>query len=200
MNVIALKDATALAQVGGKAANLARLIAAGAPVPDGFVLTNTALQHFVAEQEALPPDVDAAVMEAWRAGFADGPVIVRSSAVGEDSEEASFAGQLDSVPNVTTAEGLRQAILQVWASQWSARVLSYQSSRHTYLRGMGVVIQRQADAAVSGVLFTASPTCPAEMLLEYCGGLGDALVSGAINPGSRHDREEGFRLATAHRA
>ena len=45
-----------LAQVGGKAANLARLIAAGAPVPDGFVLTNTALQHFVAERRR-PPDV-----------------------------------------------------------------------------------------------------------------------------------------------
>lgn len=183
MNVIPLRSATRLAEVGGKAANLARLIAAGAPVPDGFVLTSTALQHFVAEQEALPPDVDSMVMDAWRAGFADGPVIVRSSAVGEDSEASSFAGQLDSVPNVTTADGLRQAILQVWASQWSTRVLSYQSARNTYLRGMGVVVQRQADAAVSGVLFTASPTSRSEMLLEYCGGLGEALVSGQINPG-----------------
>ena len=183
MNVIPLGSARAVEGVGGKAANLARLIAAGAPVPDGFVLTNAALQHFVAEQEALPPDVDRAVMDAWSTQFADGPVIVRSSAVGEDSEDASFAGQLDSVPNVTTAEGLRQAILQVWSSQWSARVLSYQASRKTFLQGMGVIVQRQANAAVSGVLFTASPTSPSEMLLEYCGGLGEALVSGAINPG-----------------
>ena len=183
MNVIPLRCATTVAEVGGKAANLARLIAAGAPVPDGFVLTNAALQHFVAEQEALPPDVDSAVIKAWEAGFANGPVIVRSSAVGEDSDEASFAGQLDSIPNVTTAQELRRAIMQVWASQWSARVLSYQSSRNTYLQGMGVVVQRQADAAVSGVLFTASPTSPSEMLIEYCGGLGEALVSGEINPG-----------------
>ena len=165
MNVIPLRSATTLAEVGGKAVNLARLIAAGAPVPDGFVLTNTALQHFVAEQEALPPDADSAVINAWQAGFADGPVIVRSSAVGEDSDEASFAGQLDSIPNVTTAAELRRAILHVWASQWSDRVLSYQSSRNTYLRGMGVVVQKQADAAVSGVLFTVSPTSASEMLL-----------------------------------
>ena len=183
MNVIPLRSATTLAEVGGKAVNLARLIAVGAPVPDGFVLTNTALQHFVAEQEALPPDADSAVINAWQAAFADGPVIVRSSAVGEDSDEASFAGQLDSIPNVTTATELRRAILQVWASQWSDRVLSYQSSRNTYLRGMGVVVQKQADAAVSGVLFTVSPTSASEMVLEYCGGLGEALVSGEINPG-----------------
>ncbi len=192
MKVIPLRAATAVAEVGGKAANLARLFAAGAPVPDGFVLTNTALQHFVAEQEALPPDVDSAVVGAWQSTFADGPVIVRSSAVGEDSEDASFAGQLDSVPNVTTSEGLRRAILQVWASQWSARALSYQSSRNTYLRGMAVIVQRQVDAAVSGVLFTSSPTTSSEMLLEYCGGLGEALVSGAINPGRVTIDRRGF--------
>lgn len=183
MKLVSLAGATALDAVGGKAANLARLMAAGAPVPDGFVLTNAALHHFVAEQEALPPDVDSAVIAAWRAAFAATPVVVRSSAVGEDSADASFAGQLDSVLNVSSADGLRRAILDVWASQWSARALSYQAARGTYLRGMGVVVQRQVDAAVSGVLFTVSPSSGSEMLLEYCGGLGDALVSGEINPG-----------------
>ena len=167
MSVLRLADATSLEKVGGKAANLAHLLAVGAPVPDGFVLTHAALQHFVAEQESLPPDVDARVMEWWRAGLAAGPVIVRSSAVGEDSADASFAGQLDSVPSVTTADGLRRAILDVWTSQWSERVLAYQSSRGTFLRGMGVVVQRQVDAAVSGVLFTVSPTSRSQMLLEY---------------------------------
>ena len=193
MNIIALAAATNLDEVGGKAANLARLLAAGAPVPDGFVLSNTALQHFVAEQEALPPDVDSAVIAAWQARFADTRAAVRSSAVGEDSAAASFAGQLDTVLNVTSAAGLRQAILDVWASQWSPRVLSYQSSHGTFLRGMGVVVQRQVDAAVSGVLFTVSPTSRSQMLLEYCGGLGEALVSGEINPGRVTIERRGFR-------
>ncbi|MBA2602498.1 MAG: hypothetical protein H0U94_02830 [Acidobacteria bacterium] len=193
MSVLRLADATSLEKVGGKAANLAHLLAVGAPVPDGFVLTHAALQHFVAEQESLPPDVDARVMEWWRAGLAAGPVIVRSSAVGEDSADASFAGQLDSVPGVTTADGLRRAILDVWTSQWSERVLAYQSSRGTFLRGMGVVVQRQVDAAVSGVLFTVSPTSRSQMLLEYCEGLGGALVAGEINPGRVTIERSGFR-------
>ncbi len=182
MSVLALAAATDPAAVGGKAANLARLIASGAPVPDGFVLTSTALQHFVAEQESLPPDIDLAVMSAW-SRFAPGPVIVRSSAVGEDSAAASFAGQLDSIAGVRSPAELRAAILSVWGSQWSERVLAYQSARGIFLAGMGIVVQRQVDARLSGVLFTVSPTSRAHMLLEYCAGLGEALVSGAVNPG-----------------
>src|SRR5262249_48994424 len=51
------------------------------------------------------------------------------------------------------------------------------------LTGMGVIVQRQVQAALSGVLFTVSPGNPDEMLLEYCAGMGEALVSGEINPG-----------------
>jgi pyruvate,water dikinase len=182
MNVLPLAQAKATASVGGKAANLSRLMAVGAPVPDGFVLTASALQHFVAEQEGLPGDVRSEVLCAWR-HLGAAHVIVRSSAVGEDSEDASFAGQLDSIADVTTAEGLRAAILDVWNSQWSARALAYQSARKTCLAGMGVIVQRQVDAKVSGVLFTVSPSSQSHMLVEYCEGLGEALVSGRINPG-----------------
>lgn len=182
MKLLRLADSTTGSLVGGKAANLARLLAAGAPVPDGFVLTSNALQHFVAEQEGLPAEVSAAVVDAWTA-LAPGPLIVRSSAVGEDSEEASFAGQLDSVPNVQTLDDLRAAILRVWESQWSARSLAYQSARGTFLSGMGIVVQRQVDAVLSGVLFTISPSSSSDMLLEYCEGLGEELVSGAADPG-----------------
>lgn len=182
MSIVRLVDATTHAAVGGKAANLARLIAIGAPVPDGFVLTNAALQHFVAEQEGLPREVDVAVTNAMGA-LGPGPLIVRSSASGEDSEDASFAGQLDTVPNVSTSDELRAAILRVWSSQWSDRALAYQSARGIFLAGMGIVVQRQVDAALSGVLFTVSPSSPSHMLVEYCEGLGEALVSGAVNPG-----------------
>lgn len=156
---------------GGKAANLARLLASGAAVPDGVALANEVLQHERMDLDALLPLLH------------DGPVIVRSSAIGEDSEEASFAGQLDSVAHVRNARELRDAIARVWASQRSERVLAYQRLREKPLAGMGIVVQRQVHAAVSGVLFTVSPTNPDEMLLEYCAGLGEALVSGAVNPG-----------------
>ncbi len=48
---------------------------------------------------------------------------------------------------------------------------------------MGIIVQRQVEAVLSGVLFTVSPTDPQQMLVEYCGGMGEALVSGAVNPG-----------------
>lgn len=182
MNVLPLTGASGHEGIGEKAANLSRLLALGVPVPEGFVLHNAALQQFVAEQESLPPHVDGEVIGAWRHLSANA-VIVRSSAMGEDSAEASFAGQLDSVANVTSAAALREAILTVWNSQWSARALSYQTSRGRCLAGMGVVVQRQVDAAVSGVLFTESPQSAGQMLLEYCAGMGEALVSGEVNPG-----------------
>jgi pyruvate,water dikinase len=170
-SIVPLAAASDVARYGGKAANLARLMRLGAPVPDGIVVTNGAIDR---------EGVDAG--EVWsRIEFPT--VIVRSSAVGEDSADASFAGQLDSISGVTTSGGLREAIARVWASQRSARVLAYQAARGITLSGMGVIIQRQVQASLSGVLFTVSPNAPGDMLLEYCGGMGEALVSGAVNPG-----------------
>lgn len=168
---VPLAAARDVARYGSKAVNLARLMRSGAPVPDGVVLGNGAIDGDSVDAEDL-----------WvRIGFST--AIVRSSAVGEDSSDASFAGQLDSIANVTTPAGLGDAIARVWASQRSARVLAYQAARGISLAGMGIIIQRQVQASLSGVLFTVSPADPAEMLLEYCDGMGEALVSGAVNPG-----------------
>jgi pyruvate,water dikinase len=212
----ALRDAVDVGRVGGKAHNLARLIAAGQPVPDGFVITDDALDAFLDATDLRPAiaslrarldprspmgircagetiaalvaesSIPDSVEEALAAGLAElgaGPAIVRSSAVGEDSAEASFAGQLDSIADVTGLGLARRALLRVWASQWSPRALAYQLSRHVALRGMGVVVQHQVPSAVSGVLFTTAPGHRGHMLVEYCAGAGDGLVSGRENPG-----------------
>jgi phosphohistidine swiveling domain-containing protein len=169
--IVPLAAARDIARYGGKAVNLARLMRLGAPVPDGVVVANGAIDGDGVDAEAV-----------WsRIGFST--AIVRSSAVGEDSSDASFAGQLDSIADVRSPDALRDAIARVWASQRSARVVSYQAARGVRLAGMGIVIQRQVQAALSGVLFTVSPNDPAAMLLEYCDGMGEALVSGDVNPG-----------------
>jgi phosphohistidine swiveling domain-containing protein len=168
---VALADACDQSRCGGKASNLCRLIHAGAPVPEGVVITNG---------DAVESGTFAG--ELWpQLQFPT--AIVRSSAVGEDSAGASFAGQLDSIAGVTSAASLRDAIERVWASQRSERVLAYQAARGVTLAGMGIIVQRQVTAALSGVLFTQSPVDRRQMLLEYCGGMGEALVSGAVNPG-----------------
>jgi len=115
-----------------------------------------------------------------------GPVAVRSSACGEDSADAAFAGQLDTFLGINTLPDLSNAVLRCWASYWSHRALTYQLARKVQLRSMGVIIQKQVNARYSGVLFTRNVQSPAtdQLILEYCEGLGEQLVSGEITPSS----------------
>jgi rifampicin phosphotransferase len=179
--VVSLTDPIGEQQVGGKAWNLARLVTLGLDVPAARVLTRAALSECTRDFP-LPQIVRDAADECV-AGIGAVPWIVRSSAIGEDSADASFAGQLDSVADVTTHEGLYDAVLRVWMSQWSPRALAYQRARRISLGGMGVIVQRQIRSAISGVLFTIAPDDDSVMLLEYCAGHGEALVSGRENPG-----------------
>lgn len=136
----------------------------------------------------LPTDILGALLDWWERHLSSCPLIVRSSAVGEDSAQASFAGQLDSFLDIDTTEGLELALKQCWASYWSERALAYQVSSGKLLQGMGVLIQRQIDSKLAGVLFTQPPIKHEDiknkyMLGEFCFGQGIALVSGQINPG-----------------
>jgi pyruvate,water dikinase len=141
------------------------------------------IQAVVMKSE-LPSCIGDAVVSAATPLLANGPVAVRSSACGEDSGDAAFAGQLDSLLGIHTCEELLDALKRCWASYWSHRSLSYQVARNVKLKGMGVIIQHQIDAQFSGVLFTQDVQQPGsgEMLVEYCQGLGDALVSGRVCP------------------
>ena len=76
---------------------------------------------------------------------------------------------------------LERAVRDVWASLWSERAEFYRTARGVPMRGMGVVVQRQVDARVAGVMFTMTST--GEMLVEYGAGLADRLVAGEVDPG-----------------
>jgi pyruvate,water dikinase len=144
-------------------------------------------------------DIEARIMEvelpeAFREHLSEmaspllkqGPVAVRSSACGEDSDDAAFAGQLDTFLGINTLPDLGNAVLRCWASYWSHRALAYQLARKVQLRSMGVIIQKQVHARYSGVLFTRNVQSPTQdqLVLEYCEGLGEQLVSGEITPSS----------------
>lgn len=145
---------------------------------------------------ALPARIRAVLLDFWAHHLNSGPVIVRSSAVGEDSAQASYAGQLDSFLSIDNPGDLENAVKRCWASYWSERALAYRASTGMQLQGMGVVIQRQIDSSLAGVLFTRPPVMRDDdrggyLLGEFCLGQGIALVSGHINPGQfrifRHD-------------
>lgn len=139
---------------------------------------------------ALPEVIRDELITRAHPLLARGPIVVRSSAVGEDSESASFAGQLDSVLHVADDESLQRAVLACWASYWSERALFYRRARGMHSAGMGVVVQEQVDAHAAGVMFTDDGS--GALLVEYVHGLGDALVAGAVDPARiRVDRATG---------
>ncbi len=184
---------------GGKAHNLCRLMKLGLRVPDGFVVTAEAFEAHLEENDlakrihestrshdlivdtALSPGLRDLLNSAAAELLNRGPVVVRSSAIGEDSARASFAGQLDSFLHVRTFAELEKALLACWASCWSERAIAYRAARGMEPSGMAVVVQTQVDALAAGVLFTR--TAEGTILVEHTPGLGDALVAGAIDPG-----------------
>ena len=200
-----LRDAADLEMVGGKALNLARMMELGLRVPDGFVLTAAALERHVeaAGLRDVPPErmreaVMAAPMptaitdelrEATGELLGSGPVVVRSSAIGEDSASDSFAGQLDSFLHITDEAALTRAVLACWASCWSDRSLAYRASRGRHAQGMGVIVQQQVDARFGGVMFTR--TTDDLILVEFTAGLADRLVAGEIDPSRIAMRPDG---------
>ncbi|MEU3644248.1 PEP/pyruvate-binding domain-containing protein [Lentzea sp. NPDC034063] len=169
--ILPLDDSRAvLAAAGGKGASLARLVRAGLPVPAGFHLTTRAYRERSME----------GVLEAFR--DLGGPVAVRSSATAEDLPGLSFAGQHDTVLNVSE-DGLFDAVLRCWDSLRAERAVAYRERNGIASAEMAVVVQRMVPAEVSGVLFTADPvTGRAEPVVNAVRGLGEALVSGEENP------------------
>ncbi|RPH55123.1 MAG: hypothetical protein EHM89_17660, partial [Acidobacteria bacterium] len=136
----------------------------------------------------VPPEIHELIREVSARRPSDTLLVARSSAVGEDGTHASFAGQLDSVLGLSAEADVERGIKTCWASYWSARALFYRTARATSLDGMGVIVQQQVAACVSGVLFTRAPsgitaTRSDDLMIEYCAGLGDGLVSGQLDPG-----------------
>jgi len=114
------------------------------------------------------------------------PLAVRSSATAEDLPEASFAGQQDTYLNVIGVAALRVALVACFASLWTARAIGYRlrngvDQAHVAL---AVVVQVMVPADVSGVLFTANPLTGvrSESVIDATFGLGEALVSGQVEP------------------
>ncbi len=165
-----LRDAESEETFGGKAASLAKLLRAGLPVPDGFAIS---------WDESRPE----AIAGAFRALNAE-RVAVRSSAIGEDSAGASFAGQHATILNVTSSEALLEAVRTIRDSVHADGAVEYR--RRMGVDGdarIGVVVQRMVQSDVAGVLFTRDPVSGTnERVVESAWGLGEAVVSGLVTP------------------
>jgi pyruvate, water dikinase len=166
---------------GSKAVQLGAAIRAGLPVPDGFAIT----YEVVAACGLGDRVMTTALADELAARCADWPYwAVRSSAVGEDSAEASFAGIHKSVLGVSGVDALLAAIREVHESASDVGAVAYRSRMgvDTAAR-MGVVVQRLIDSDVGGVMFTRNPVTGAEeRVIEASWGLGEVVVSGLVTP------------------
>ena len=190
--LLSLSDSSAQnpAVAGTKGANLARMVAAGISVPQGFVVTTEVFANATSKRRSniiskisgiqtseldeltrasdiarnivlnskLPDSVVSDIQSAYQE-LGLGAVSVHSSATDEDLSKASFAGQYDTFLNVLSLESLIERLIDVWASLYSPQVIAYRLGNgvaHDDVR-MAVVVQRQLNPEVTGVLFTRNP-------------------------------------------
>ncbi|MEU6061857.1 rifamycin-inactivating phosphotransferase [Streptomyces sp. NPDC047097] len=178
----------ALAEVPSIGARLDRLCALDPEDPEdreGVRVLSAELRETI-EAVAIPDGVAAAVTGALARLGTEAAYAVRSSATAEDLPTASFAGQHDSYLNIVGPEAVLRHISRCWASLFTERAVTYRQRNgidHRTVR-MAVVVQRMVFPDASGVLFTADPVTGNRKAatVDAGFGLGEALVSGLVNP------------------
>ncbi|MFJ8827835.1 rifamycin-inactivating phosphotransferase [Streptomyces sp. NPDC102467] len=159
------------------------------------------------EEIALPADLATAITSALAQPGGQTAWAVRSSATAEDLPTASFAGQQDTYLNVLGPESILQHISRCWASLFTERAVTYRRRNGIDHRtvDMSVVVQQMVVPHAAGILFTADPVTGNRKVatVDAGFGLGEALVSGLVNPDVYKVRETEIvakSVAAKHRA
>ncbi|MFZ7132618.1 MAG: PEP/pyruvate-binding domain-containing protein [Eubacteriales bacterium] len=190
---------------GGKGSILAKMYQKGYPVPEGFIILPTSFEEEKLKEIAW--EETKTLLNKIRAKNEGALFAVRSSGLSEDSAQASFAGEFETVLSVKTDKEIQEAISIVFRSRKSERVKAYsvvQGMDHVHQ--IAVVIQLMVQSEISGVLFTADPITGSHtnMTGNYVYGLGEQLVSGEANsydfkmirPKGKYEGPEDFRKYT----
>jgi phosphoenolpyruvate synthase/pyruvate phosphate dikinase/glycerol-3-phosphate acyltransferase PlsY len=156
-------------KVGQKAANLAYLKSLGYQVPNGWIL--------------LPGD-DPQLLLDYIDPSLENPFVVRSSAMGEDGETASAAGQYLTILNITNQAALKTAIFDCLAAYNHPHAVRYRRDQGQTDDGMALLIQKQVKGIFSGVAFSRNPVNPINncVVVEALLGAASQVVSGKITP------------------
>ena len=168
---------------GAKAFHLSKMMRSGYPVPEGFVILAQTFEEFAKSETDLSADfLNELGAEVNTIGAEK--YMVRSSAIGEDGLESSFAGQLSSFISSSKKEDIIANIYNCWQSYDNDNVKAYQEKTGKQLNGMAVVVQALIEPDYAGVIFTRNPSNETELLVEYVEGHAEKLVSGEVNPKS----------------
>ena len=139
----------------------------------------------------LPPGLARAIEQSYQAlvdGADSASFAVRSSATAEDLPDASFAGQQDTLLNISGLENILHAVSEIFASIYNDRAIAYRA-HHGFAHNdvaLSVGVQRmvRSDAGAAGVMFTLDTESGFEdvVLITSAYGLGESVVQGSVNP------------------
>ena len=143
------------------------------------------------EKTPIPKDIEVAIKAAFKEmnkklNMKETFVAVRSSATAEDLPDASFAGQQETFLNIRGTEDLMDKVRKCWSSLFTPRAIFYRNEKgfaHEKVF-ISVGVQKMVNSRAAGVMFTINPTngAPDEIMIEGNYGLGETVVSGAVNP------------------
>ncbi|SOC49607.1 phosphoenolpyruvate synthase [Blastococcus aggregatus] len=153
-------------------------------------------------EAGMPEEVARGIRDEYARLGPDASVAVRSSAVGEDSADTSYAGMNATFTNVRGAEALLDAVMECWASAFTPRVVAYRAEHGSSdLPDIAVVVQLMAPADKAGVAFTADPVTGRRdrLMVEAAWGQGEVVVSGRTEPDTYVLDADGPRLLEVHR-
>ncbi|NET34439.1 MAG: pyruvate phosphate dikinase PEP/pyruvate-binding protein [Cyanothece sp. SIO1E1] len=167
--ILSLNQPLDASKVGQKAATLSQLRCWGYPVPMGWV---------------LPAGDDHKPLLDLIQSSTQQPVVVRSSAIGEDSAQASAAGQYESLLNITNQAALEQAIVRCLESYDAPAAVQYRQDQGVKKTAMAVLVQQQVQGVFSGVAFSRDPIARQgqTVLVEALPGAATQVVSGQVTP------------------
>jgi phosphoenolpyruvate synthase/pyruvate phosphate dikinase len=135
-------------------------------------------------QTPLPSEIAEELQSPIEEKFKDKAVVVRSSAPGEDSSQASFAGLHESYVNIQGTEAILEHLRLIWASLWSDAALLYRQELGLDIEKstMAVLIQEIVNGESSGVAFGKNPNDGSQAVIEAVYGLNSGLVDGTVEP------------------
>lgn len=161
--------------LGGKGYALGLMKNADFPVPEGLVLT-----------EVPSNDLEWAQIFTWWKQIGGPKLAIRSSAIGEDSSEQSFAGQNSTYLNIDNENDIKNSVISCFQSMYKKSSALYREhflKEKAEMSSMNVVIQKMVNPKISGVFFSVDPrTNENGWIVEAIEGLGEDLVSGRKTP------------------
>lgn len=164
--------------IGGKALSLDNMIKnVKLRIPEGFVLTSEAFNF-----DGISSEANKELEDLIKTLDSSCTYAVRSSALGEDGNQNSFAGQYETQIDVPVS-GIKEALDYVIKSADNARVKEYTESFNENQSGIAVVIQRFIKPEFAGVVFTSDVITGDDTVMvgNYVKGVGEDLVSGSKN-------------------